>query len=244
MKIEVFQLGEDEDITLTAYIQEPSEQMPLTKVKPAMLVLPGGGYSFCSDREAEVIALAYMNKGFNAFVLNYSLGQKSKYPKPLIDAENALRLIRRNHRDFHINPDWVAGIGFSAGGHLLAMLATEGKERPNAIVLGYPCFMEENDHNLIYPIPKVDKLTPEAFIFHTYMDQRAPLKDIIYFANQYEENKIPFELHIYRDGVHGLSLGNEIVASNDRMVIDKHYQTWFELSCEWLKRRFNYFTIN
>ena len=244
MKIKVFKLNDKNDVTLTAYIQEPSEQLPLVKIRPAMLVLPGGGYSFCSDREAEVIALAYMNKGFNAFVLNYSLGQNSKYPQPLLDGEDAIKLIRDKHEEFHINPDWIAAIGFSAGGHLLAMLATSGKYRPNAIVLGYPCFMEENSHNLVYPVPVVDDLTPEAFIFHTYLDKRAPVKDTLYLAEEYQKKDIPFELHIYRDGVHGLSLGNEIVASEDRMIIDKHYQTWLELSSEWLKRQFNYFMIN
>lgn len=243
MRIEVIQLTENLEVTLTAYIRETSESMPLNMIKPAILVLPGGGYSYCSDREAEVIALAYLNAGFNAFILRYSLGQNSLFPKPLDDAEKAIEYLRKNYKELHINPNWIAGIGFSAGGHLLAMLATSGKVRPDAVVLGYPCFMERNDHNLIYPIPVVDKATPEAFIFHTYMDKRAPLKDVLYLANEYEKNHIPFELHIYRDGFHGLSLANELVSSKDKSGVDEQYQTWFELSCKWLKRQFKYFEV-
>ncbi len=243
MKVEVVQITEDIDVSLTSYIQESSESMPLNRIKPAILVLPGGGYNYCSDREAEVIALAYLNAGFNAFVLRYSLGQKSAFPRPLRDAEKAIEYIRDNHNRFNINPNWIAGIGFSAGGHLLAMLATSGRARPNAIILGYPCFMEQNDHNLIYPRPVVDNLTPEAFIFHTYMDKRAPLKDILSFVSDYEKNNIPFELHVYRDGYHGLSLGNELVSAKDKSGVDKQYQTWYSLSCEWLKRQFNYFEV-
>ncbi|HZK39019.1 MAG TPA: alpha/beta hydrolase, partial [Clostridia bacterium] len=74
MKTEVFTLPNGSDITLTTYILDTSEEMPNMKIRPAVLVCPGGGYSFCSDREAEPVAMAFLAQGYNAFVLRYSVG--------------------------------------------------------------------------------------------------------------------------------------------------------------------------
>ena len=70
---EIFKITDDSEVSLTSYISDISEEMKNMKTKPAILVLPGGAYKFCSDREAEPVALAYLAKGFNAFVLRYSL---------------------------------------------------------------------------------------------------------------------------------------------------------------------------
>ena len=120
----------------------------------AMLVLPGGGYgNVCTDREGEPIALAYLAKGFNAFVLNYRVGQEGDvYPCQLLDAARAVLFIKKNAEKFNINPDRVFAVGFSAGGHLAGSLglmakdkeildtlgATEDELSVKGIVLSYP----------------------------------------------------------------------------------------------------------
>jgi acetyl esterase/lipase len=83
-----------EKVTLTAYLLDASPDMPNMRVRPAVLVCPGGGYFFCSDREAEPIAMAFLARGYHAFVLRYSLGENAAFPRPLNDAEEALELIR------------------------------------------------------------------------------------------------------------------------------------------------------
>jgi acetyl esterase/lipase len=96
-----------------------------------MLVIPGGGYStVCSDREGEPIALAFLAKGYNTFVLNYRVGDSEKdvYPAQLLDACRAVLTIKENAERFNINPDRIFAAGFSAGGHLagsLALLSTD-----------------------------------------------------------------------------------------------------------------------
>lgn len=117
---EIFKITDDSEVSLTSYISDISEEMKNMKTKPAILVLPGGAYKFCSDREAEPVALAYLAKGFNAFVLRYSLNEKAEFPTPLNDAQKALAFIRKNAEKFHTDPQKIAVIGFSAGGHLAA----------------------------------------------------------------------------------------------------------------------------
>ena len=58
--------------------------------RPAILVIPGGGYQYCSVREADPVAFAYLRAGYQAFVLNYSVGKHAVWPNPLQDVEQAL----------------------------------------------------------------------------------------------------------------------------------------------------------
>ena len=118
----------------------------------AILVIPGGGYAqVCSDREGEPIALAYVARGIKAFVLNYSVGKDAAGHQPLVEASAAIAYIKANRERFNIKGK-VYAVGFSAGGHLAASLATMwhrdevikkagiayGENRPDAVVLCYP----------------------------------------------------------------------------------------------------------
>lgn len=121
MKYEVIRLREDDpDVTLTTYVQDEN-----WKKRDAILVIPGGGYGcVCSDREGEPIALAFTARGVNAFVLNYSVGAKALFPRPLADAFLAMAYIRDHAEEYCIDPERVFCVGFSAGGHLAASLGT------------------------------------------------------------------------------------------------------------------------
>ena len=119
MKCARIYLSEDKRVSLDTYIAEDK-----SVVRDAMLIFPGGGYSHCSDREAEPVALAFVSKGFNAFVLRYRVGDEDRYPDQLTDACKALLHIKKNASDYGICPDRVFAIGFSAGGHLAGTLAT------------------------------------------------------------------------------------------------------------------------
>ena len=110
------------------YVADNSEEMEPDRIRPAILILPGGGYAMTSDREAEPVALQFLAKGFAVFVLRYSV-QPSRYPVALLEAAEAMRLIRANADQWHVNPAQVAVLGFSAGGHLAANLATSVANR-------------------------------------------------------------------------------------------------------------------
>ena len=121
--------------------------------RDAMLVIPGGGYAgVCADREGEPIALEFVSRGYNAFVLNYRVGPNDHFPKQLLDAGAAMIYIRDHAEELKVNPGRVFAVGFSAGGHLAGCLATmyaypEVKEaygedykkvRPTGAILSYP----------------------------------------------------------------------------------------------------------
>ena len=161
-KIEKVTLFEDKpNVTLTSYIAGTSGEMPFNDKRKAILVIPGGGYGFCSDREGEPIAHYYMAHGFNAFVLRYSVHTKetdATWPAPLIDASAAMKYIRDHAEEFHIDPDYVFVVGFSAGGHLAASsivrqevygAANDAIDQmphvPNGAILCYPVISVDAD---------------------------------------------------------------------------------------------------
>ena len=114
--------GEGKNVYLDVYVANPLENAK----RKAILVIPGGGYNFVSDREGEVVAQAFMPYGYNAFVLNYSVASESEdlFPRQLIQASKAMKYIKDNADEFDIDPDKVFVVGFSAGGHLTGSLAT------------------------------------------------------------------------------------------------------------------------
>jgi acetyl esterase/lipase len=232
MKVETIKINDHEGVTLTTYIQDLSTEMKNVDKRPAILIFPGGGYQFCSDREAEPIALKYLSVGYNAFVLRYSVKENAKKSSPFKDASDAMSHLVTHAETYHIFKDKIAVIGFSAGGHLASMLATKGKIRPSAVILGYPAILKEPDWNL--PVPQVDKLTPEMFLFHTFEDTLVSVDHTLAMATMLSKENIPFECHVFKKGVHGLSLGNEAVSNGQAFMIEKDYQIWFDLSVKWL----------
>ncbi|WP_084134692.1 alpha/beta hydrolase [Paenibacillus harenae] len=244
MKTFTRQLG-NENVTLTVYLLDQSHEMPNTSIRPAVLILPGGAYRGCSDREAEPVAMAFLAEGYQAFVLRYSVGQNAAFPRPLQDAEEALTMIREQSGEWGIDPDKVAVCGFSAGGHLAAALGTMGKVRPNALILGYPCILASMDAIFPAPVPGVDEavdaFTPPTFIFHTFADTLVPVNNALMFASAMDRAKVPFELHIFRNGVHGLSLAKPVTSSGLRSMVDYDAARWFELCTAWIKNVFGDF---
>ena len=122
-------------VTLELWIHPASRE--ITKgARPAMLVLPGGGYEFCSEREADPIASAYYAEGYNCFILRYICGDKAKVANPLLDAAAAMAHIRVNAGKFNVDTERIAVIGFSAGGHLAGFLATSWHRKDLSEKLG------------------------------------------------------------------------------------------------------------
>jgi len=136
MEHPVISLDTRRNVTLTCCLH------PDGGVRPAVLVLPGGGYQYCSPREAENVARHYVRAGFHGFVLRYSLGKDAAWPNPLEDYDRAMGMIRENAQSWGVIPDKIAVIGFSAGGHLASAAATLSRNRPNAAILCYAVTMD------------------------------------------------------------------------------------------------------
>ena len=216
-------------------------EMPNWK-RPALIVVPGGGYGMVSKREAEPVALAFLARGFQAFVLTYTIGGENgiSYPEQLIEVGAAVDYVKKNAEKLHVNKDEVFVVGFSAGGHLTCNLSVEyasvsnkaGQEldcKPTAVGLGYPVISYKNGHvysyeQLLYgytdeakeELMKTLNLnevvtadTTPAFIWATATDNAVPVDNSIRYAQALSEKGVDFELHIYADGVHGLSTCDE-----------------------------------
>ncbi len=120
----------------------------------SVVILPGGSHMrLAGDLEGREIADWFTARGITAFILQYRLGSNGYiFPVPLYDARRAIQLVRSRAADYHLDPNHVGIIGFSAGGHLAALAATKfvaGKEdaadpvervssRPDYLALGYP----------------------------------------------------------------------------------------------------------
>lgn len=245
MTIEEIILNEDRNVRLSAWIQGVEGEFANIKRRPAIVILPGGAYNFCSDREAEVVAFPYLNAGYQAFILRYSVGRHKKWPNPLDDYEQAMELILKNQEKWHVIPNKIAVIGFSAGGHLATCAATVAKHRPNAVILGY-AFCEEAEVEICQPgagLPitknEVDELTPPCFLFATRTDNVVNVKNTLSFQEALLEQDIQFESHIYAYGVHGFSTASGPLETEGLCSRTSH---WVQDSIAWLNDVFGKIT--
>src|SRR5699024_11036927 len=140
---------------------------------PGVLILHCGDNLFVSYRSPVSVAMSFLAEGYNAFVLRYSVGEGEVFSSVFRDAEEAREVIHQNADEWNVDKDNIAVIGFSAGGHLAASLATMGTIRPDALILGYPCILSSN--KLAFPISsveaEVDSSTPQTFLFSTFEDE-------------------------------------------------------------------------
>ncbi len=134
--------------TITGYIQNTK------KLKPTILVVPGGGYSNVSSTESEVVALKFLEKGYNAFILTYTTKTSSQFEpvqnQALKDIAKAMVMINANANEWNVDVDKICAIGFSAGGHLVSSLSVHHDKpflneikngidiRPKSQILSYP----------------------------------------------------------------------------------------------------------
>lgn len=200
--------------------------------RPAVLILPGGGYEHISARESEPVALRFLARGWVPFVLEYSV-VPARFPTQLREAALAMRLIRERAGDFEVDPCMVAAVGFSAGGHLCGTLATlfDAPEvadiapaatlRPDAIGLCYPVAVSWGqthsasfanlcgDDQALAQRLSLDKLArpdlPPVYLWTTRDDGSVPCRNTLVLAQALDEAGVDFTLRVYRHGKHGLA---------------------------------------
>lgn len=239
------------DIIRIGKVQVPQIEVYLPNKKSAtgqaVIICPGGGYSILAyDWEGTDIAKFFNAHGIAAFVLKYrlpdSLSSTSPDKVPLLDAKQAMRVVRSHAVEWNVNPNKIGIMGFSAGGHLASTLSTHFEEetKPNFSVLIYPVIsMDKNiahmgsRNNLIgkHPSDAMIKLysnelqitnqTPPTFIVHSSDDSAVPVENSLYYYQALKKNGVPAEMHIYPTGGHGfgLALGKGALASWPSLMI-------------------------
>ncbi len=265
MIFEDIKLFSEENTYFKAYVCDP---MPEFGKRRAVLVIPGGGYSMvCDSREGDAVARAFLAKGFNTYVLKYSVKPYATEMRPMIQAAKAIKYIRENAERHGTDPEKIFTCGFSAGGHLACSAgvfwnhprvrealgdAPEGINRPDGMILCYPVITagDKAHKGSIYNLcgsenatqeemdafsleKQVDATTPPAFLWHTFADDCVPVENSLYFAFALRENNIPFEMHIYPEGWHGMALATPETSQSRDGELFRHIRTWFDLACDW-----------
>jgi endo-1,4-beta-xylanase len=207
----------------------------------AVIVLPGGGHMFLSiDHEGYDVAKYLADHGVAAFVLKYRLARapNSTYKvevHSLMDTQRAIRTLRARAAEWGIDPHRVGVLGFSAGGELCILAATQ-YDKP---VAGSNDDIDKLDckpdfQGLLYPgglnspdtVP-VNKDTPPAFLACTYTDRPTISRNLASFYLDLKAAGVPAELHIYNSGGHGFG-----VRPTGRPV-----STWADRFLDWMKDR-------
>ena len=244
MKTEYIVLNQERNVSLTAYLQPAGGEFAGVDRRPAVLVIPGGGYHFCSDREADPVAFPYLAAGYHAFILRYSVGTDAVWPRPLQDYEEAMALIDAHAEEWHVLRDKIAVVGFSAGGHLAGAAATLAKRRPAAAVLGYAVLREDTAHELGEDKPSiveaVDGNTCPCFLFATRTDSVVPIQNTLDMMNALNRFQTSFECHIYPYGPHGFSTGDPSIQGLET-VFPRRAENWVDDSIAFLRDLFGDF---
>ena len=268
MTIKTFFINSEKTAFVKAYMLDNISGLKFCEKRPAVIIFPGGGYEFCSDREGEPIALQYLAQGYNTFVVNYTCN--AKFPASLIDAAYTFYKIRMRAEEFGVDKDKLAVLGCSAGGHLAGCLATMWSDvqitkaigcepddlRPNAAVLCYPVISgvtaphegsfkvllgeepNRSDLSRLSLENRVTPKTPPVFIWATSNDDCVPAHNSLVMAKACISNKVPVELHMVDEGPHGLSTCDKATGWHEMFYLD-NCKRWIQMSVEFLNKYMN-----
>lgn len=256
-----------EDCRVEAYLQTYGESSEMQERKiPAVVICPGGGYGFTSDREGEPVAKDYFAAGYHVFVLWYAVGEKATNFYPLCQLAATVAHVRKHAAEWSLDPNRVAVGGFSAGGHLACSLGTLYNEpeflkvwnrddaiRPDAMILSYPvitadeyahvgsienvsgCAAGTEGYKWFGLDKHVDETTPVSFLWHTAPDDCVPVENSLKFVTALSANKVSFEMHIFPEGGHGMSVCTKETGSDN-----PYNARWMEWSIKWLNKMFSF----
>jgi acetyl esterase/lipase len=257
---EVSPVGAD-GITRTAKVSVPTLTVFLPAKEKAtgaaVIICPGGGYGILAiDHEGFNVAKRFNEIGVAAFVLKYRLPSdaimEDKSIGPMMDAEQAIYLVRKNAAKWDISPSKIGIMGFSAGGHLASTLTVHYDDikipnpeklslRPDFSILIYPVISfgtfahQGSAINLIgkngtaaqreyFSNEKhVNANTPPTFLVHANNDPGVPVENSILFNQALVKNKVKAEMHLYQEGGHGFGLNNKTTKDD-----------WFERLKNWM----------
>jgi len=234
----------------TGNVSEPSMAFypapSLSSTGATVIVFPGGGYRILAlDLEGTEIAEWLNSIGVNAAVVKYRVPEPEnlpRYQQPLQDAQRAISYVRSRAQEWHLDPQRIGVLGFSAGGHLAAMASTsfdkrtyeaqdkadEFSCRPDFAILIYPGYLATGD--------KLDTLAPEltvkadtspTFLVQTEDDPVHVENSLVYFR-ALKDAKVQAEMHLFSVGGHGYGM---------RPDAAKPVTEWPKLAEAWMKSR-------
>lgn len=251
------------DAAISSYIFAPTEDAYALEPRPAVLIVPGGGYDHISTREGEPVALRLLAMGYQAFVLDYSVAPAT-YPLALQELARAVDTVRSHATELCVDPNRITVMGFSAGGHLVGLLgalwdkpwlaesiATSPESiRPDALCLCYPVVSSGTyahrgsfEHLTGADDALAQKLSienmvgegfPRTFLWHTADDASVSVQNSLLLAQALADHGIGFSLHVFPHGKHGASLASALTAFKGCAEhIQPQVQGWPEQFAAW-----------
>ena len=248
------------DASVKGYLWDDYDTLVVHKMRPALIICPGGGYRHCSPREQDAPAIQFLAMGFQVFVIKYSCGDQAAEYRPLRELAQTVCELRRHHEAWNIDQEKIAVLGFSAGGYLAASLgalwndpelALPIQSRPDALVLCYPVistkefaheysalYISGGDEILREKMHLWDRVTsdfPPTFLWHGGEDTSVPPENSLLLAVELKRHGVPFEYHLFGSGAHGSSTCTQEVETPDEVC-----RVWVSLCKTWLSRQFQY----
>ena len=198
--------------TLTVYVPDAASASGT-----AVVVCPGGGFRYLSiENEGSTVAQWLNSIGVTAFVLKYRVmrtgdpeasdaakmaeRRKTVIPLAIADGQQAIRLVRSRAQEWHLAPDRIGILGFSAGGYVAAGVALQhdAESRPNFVAPIYPGTPDD---------VTAPSDAPPMFLVHADDDKTvAPVDHSIRLYQVWKKVGVPAELHIYSRGGHGFGM--------------------------------------
>jgi acetyl esterase/lipase len=210
----------------------------------AVLVCPGGGYNILAmDLEGTEVCEWLNTIGVTGVLLKYRVPKRegqAPYLAPLQDAERAMGIARLHAREWGVDPMRVGALGFSAGGHLCAVLsASKGRAyahvdeaddfscHPDFQVLIYPGgLLKEGGSYRLAPEVTVTSMTPPTFLAMAE-DDPGHVENILAYAIALKSEGVPMEMHLYPTGRQGYGL---------RPTRD-YVTSWPQRAADWMRSR-------
>lgn len=222
-------LNKEREVRLTPYIVTKEK-------KPTFLLCPGGGYTNCEESESAPVAKVFNELGYNAFILQYSVGKHYKWPYPLEDFDAAMEWMDSHAEEFAIDMEHIVAAGFSAGGHVVSAAASAAKRKPFAAILCYGLTSRETLDFCAPDAPDacelVNRDTVPCFLASSRTDWIVPITDTTKLIEAFQKNYVDYEAHIYGYSLHGFSVGESVGAKGP--LFCSRVGNWVKDSLEWL----------
>ena len=227
------------------------------QMRPTIIVAPGGGYRYTSERESEPVVDVFHALGYHVIVVNYRETPQDAYPKPQQYLAEAVKQVFGDQRS-----SCLIGMGFSAGGHcfLETILHAEAYDLPpiSLLILGYPVITTEEKyrHSGSFSNLLLDRQTdpillrrlslekevtknnaPNLFLWGTFTDESVPVMNSLMLLEAYHQVGASVEYHCFPEGCHGLSVANAASGNGDLKKINPYVARWAYWADQWIKKQ-------